>query len=72
LAECVFLRALAGTGQTLGVAGYYAPSDDERAEGRHSECRDKPAQQLLGAQIHAGLSALSEAESQHLKTRKSC
>ena len=56
-----FLRALAGAGQTLGVAWYYAPGDDGWADGRHLECRDEPAWRLLDAQLHSGLSALSES-----------
>ena len=46
--------------RTLGVAWYYAPGDDGRADGRHLEWRDEPAWRLLDAQLHAGLSALPE------------
>ena len=38
-----FLRALAGADRTLGIAWYYAPGDDGRADGRHLEWRDEPA-----------------------------
>ena len=55
-----FLRALAGADRTLGVAWYYAPGDDGRADGRHLEWRDEPAWRLLDAQLHAGLSTLPE------------
>jgi hypothetical protein len=55
-----FLRALAGTDRTLGIAWYYAPGDDGRADGRHLEWRDEPAWQQLDAQLHAGLSVLPE------------
>jgi len=55
-----FLRALAGADRTLGVAWYYAPGDDGRADGRHLEWRDEPAWRLLDPQLHAGLSALPE------------
>ncbi len=55
-----FLRALAGDDRTLGVAWYYAPGDDGRADGRHLEWRGEPAWRLLDAQLHAGLSALPE------------
>ncbi len=55
-----FLRALAGADRTLGVAWYYAPGDDGRADGRHLEWRDEPAWRLLDAQLYAGLSALPE------------
>ena len=55
-----FLRALAGNDRTLGVAWYYAPGDDGRADGRHLEWRDEPAWRLLDAQLHAGLSTLPE------------
>ena len=55
-----FLRALAGNDRTLGVAWYYAPGDDGRADGRHLEWRDEPAWRLLDAQLHTGLSTLPE------------
>jgi hypothetical protein len=55
-----FLRALAGADRTLGVAWYYAPGDDGRADGRHLEWRDEPAWRLLDEQLHAGLSTLPE------------
>jgi hypothetical protein len=32
-----FLRAFAETDTTLGIALYYAPGDDEHADGRHLE-----------------------------------
>ncbi len=32
-----FLRALAGQDRTLGVAWYFAPGDDRRADERHLE-----------------------------------
>ena len=53
-----FLRALAGTDRTLGIAWYYAPGDDGRADGRHLEWQDEPAWQRLDPQLHAGLSML--------------
>jgi hypothetical protein len=55
-----FLRALADRDRTLGVARYYAPGDDGRVDGRHLEWRDEPAWRQLDAQVHAGLSTLSE------------
>jgi hypothetical protein len=55
-----FLRALAGTDRTLGVAWYYAPGDDGRADGQHLEWRQEPAWQRLDPQLHAGLSMLAE------------
>ncbi|MFZ0494691.1 MAG: hypothetical protein WBE80_17605, partial [Methylocella sp.] len=55
-----FLRALAGSDRTLGIAWYYVPGDDGRADGRHLEWRDEPAWQQLDAQLHAGLSVLPE------------
>ncbi len=55
-----FLRALAGADRALGVAWYYAPGDDGRADGRHLEWHDEPAWRLLDAQLHAGLSTLPE------------
>jgi hypothetical protein len=55
-----FLRALAGTDRTLGIAWYYAPGDDGREDGRHLEWRDEPAWRMVDAELHAGLAALSE------------
>jgi len=55
-----FLRALAGTDRTLGIAWYYAPGDDGRADGRHLEWRDEAAWRLLDAELHSGLAALPE------------
>jgi hypothetical protein len=55
-----FLRALAGDDRTLGVAWYYAPDSDGRADGRHLEWRGEGAWRLLDAQLQAGLSALPE------------
>lgn len=55
-----FLRALAGADRTLGIAWYYAPGDDGRADGRHLEWRDEPAWRKLDAEVHAGLAALPE------------
>lgn len=54
------LRALAGADRTLGIAWYYAPGDDGRADGRHLEWRDEAAWRLLDAQLHAGLATLPE------------
>ena len=55
-----FLRALAGTDRTLGIAWYHAPGDDGRADGRHLEWQDEPAWQRLDPQLHAWLSMLPE------------
>jgi len=44
----------------LGIAWYYAPGDDGRADGRHLEWRDEPAWRKLDAELHAGLAALPE------------
>jgi hypothetical protein len=54
------LRALAGADRTLGIAWYYAPGDDGRADGRHLEWRDEAAWRVLDAQLHAGLATLPE------------
>jgi hypothetical protein len=43
--KIAFLRALAGADRTLGIAWYYAPGDDGRADGRHLEWRDEAAWQ---------------------------
>ncbi|HZS85314.1 MAG TPA: hypothetical protein VFA50_20750 [Stellaceae bacterium] len=56
----MFLRALAGADRTLGIAWYYAPGDDGRADGRHLEWRDEAAWRLLDGELHAGLAALPE------------
>src|SRR5437764_14417374 len=48
------------TSLTLGVAWYYAPGDDGRVDGRHVEWRDESAWRQLDAQLHAGVSTLSE------------
>jgi len=55
-----FLRAFVGADRTLGIAWYYAPGDDGRADGRHLEWRDEPAWRKLNADLHAGLAALPE------------
>jgi hypothetical protein len=55
-----FLRALVGTDRNLGIAWYYVPGDDGRADGRHLEWRREPAWQVLDAKLHAGLSSLPE------------
>jgi hypothetical protein len=55
-----FLRALASNDRTLGVAWYYVPDNDGRADGRHIEWRGDAAWRRLDAQLHAGLSALLE------------
>jgi hypothetical protein len=55
-----FLRALAGTDRTLGIAWYYAPGDDGRTDGRHLEWHDEMAWRLLDEGLHAGLAALPE------------
>jgi hypothetical protein len=54
------LRALAGDDRVLGIAWYYAPGDDGRADGRHLEWRDEPAWQLLDEELYHGLAALPE------------
>jgi hypothetical protein len=60
LLKFAFLRALAGTERVLGVAWYYVPVHDGRADGRHLEWRNEPAWLTFDAQLHAGLSALPE------------
>jgi hypothetical protein len=55
-----FLRALAGADRTLGVAWYYTPDDDGRADGKHREWRDESAWRKLDPELHAGLVALPE------------
>lgn len=55
-----FLRALAGADRTLGIAWYYAPGNDGRADGRHLEWRDDAAWRLLDEELHVGLATLPE------------
>lgn len=55
-----FLLVLAGKDRTLGVAWYYNPGDDGRADGRHLEWREESAWQGLDRELHAGLSMLPE------------
>lgn len=55
-----FLRALAGADRTLGIAWYYAPGDDGRADGQHLEWRDEAAWRLLDEELHVGLATLPE------------
>jgi hypothetical protein len=58
--KLAFLRALAGANRTLGIAWYYAPGDDGRADGRHLEWRDEAAWRLLDEGLYTGLTALPE------------
>jgi hypothetical protein len=55
-----FLRALTGNDRKLGIAWYYAPSNDGGPEGRHIEWREDEAWRLLDEQLHAGLASLPE------------
>ena len=55
-----FLRGLARSDETLGIAWYYSPGDDGRPDGRHLEWRDEPAWRLLDEKLHSGLSMLPE------------
>jgi hypothetical protein len=55
-----FLRALAGTDRTLGIAWYYVPKNDGRMDGQHLEWRGEPAWRMLDAKLYAGLAALPE------------
>lgn len=55
-----FLRALAGSDRTLGVAWYYLPGDDGRADGRHLEWRDEPAWRKLDEELCRELATLPE------------
>jgi hypothetical protein len=52
------LRVLAGSDRRLGVAWYYVPGDDGRADGRHLEWRGEVGWKALDAVLHAELSAL--------------
>lgn len=55
-----FLRALTGANRTLGIAWYYVPVDDGRADGRHLEWRKEVAWHKLDAELCAGLTKLSD------------
>jgi hypothetical protein len=60
LLKFAFLRALAGTDRTLGIAWYYALGDDGRPDGRHLEWRGEVAWQELDGDLHQTLGALPE------------
>jgi len=53
-----FLRALAQSDRRLGVAWYYAPGNDGRPDGRHTEWQDDPAWVGLDKALHSGLRVL--------------
>jgi len=55
-----FLRALARTDRTLGIAWYYALGHDGRADGQHIEWRDELAWQRLDGPLYDGLTRLPE------------
>jgi hypothetical protein len=55
-----FLRALAGSDRTLGIAWYYVLGHDGRADGRHVEWRNEAAWRRLDEELYAGLAALPE------------
>ncbi len=55
-----FLRALAGTNRTLGVAWYYVHGHDGRSDGQHIEWRGETKWQSLDAQLYVALSELPE------------
>lgn len=55
-----FLRALASRDRRLGVAWYYAPGDDGRPDGRHTEWQDDATLANLDKELHAWLRTLPE------------
>lgn len=60
LLKLAFLRALARTDRSLGIAGYYVPGDDGRADGRHLEWRSEATWQTLDPELYSGLASLQE------------
>lgn len=60
LLKFAFLRALASTDRTLGIAWYYAPGDDGRPDGRHLEWRDEIAWLKVDPKLHTELVSLPE------------
>lgn len=54
------LRALAGEDRILGIAWYYVPGNDGRADGRHLEWLREPSWRLLDPLLHRGLMTLPE------------
>lgn len=58
LLKFAFLRSLAGANRRLGVAWYYVPHNDGRADGRHLEWRDDPAWSGLDAHLVEQLSVI--------------
>jgi len=54
------LRALAGKDRRLGIAWYYVPGHDGRADGRHLEWRDEEEWRLLDRKLYDELAALPE------------
>lgn len=55
-----FLRGLAGTDRTLGVAWYHVLGNDGRSDGRHLEWRRDPAYHRFDSDLHFGLSSIRE------------
>jgi hypothetical protein len=54
------LRRLAGKDRTVGVAWYYVPRHDGRADGRHTEWQTEPAWRSLDRELCVALATLPE------------
>jgi hypothetical protein len=62
------LRALAGHDRNLGIAWYYAPGHDGRADGRHQEWRNEEAWHRLDQCVASALSSLPERSVEALES----
>jgi hypothetical protein len=60
LLKVAFLRSIAGTDRTLGVAWYFIPGDDGRSDGQHREWHEEQSWLTLDPDLHPALSSLSE------------
>lgn len=58
--KIALLSALSADDRRLGVAWYYDPGHDGRADGQHLEWRGDDAWRRLDPEMHAGLAALPE------------
>jgi hypothetical protein len=55
-----FLRAIVSEDRRLGVAWYYVPENDGRADGRHLEYQREPGWEKLDGEVHSQLTVLKE------------
>ena len=55
-----FLRTTTQTDRRLGIAWYYLPGHDGRADGRHVEYKSEPAWRALDEELYHELVGLAE------------